>query len=291
MTEWCSQRLAEEHDAMDFRCGNDQLDAWLKMHALRAQQADTARTYVWTPRHSRRIVAYYSVAPTQILREEVTSSQAGGFSVVPAYLLARLALDRTLHGQGLGSELLVDALETIVKAARTGGGRLIVVDVIDDSAAAFYRRHDFQSIKGNARRLVMKTATARQALGLMEIRVTPDRETQLISIVVELPDGTAMPVVASVAETEAIGQRLMDLTDQAEGGTDVRINLSQVLREVLGRDPGAASRAGSVGRFTAHRGGRRGILAGNPAPSHAWRRSLSIAEEHPPWPSSRGRPV
>lgn len=42
-------------------------------------------------------------------------------------------------GTGLGSELLVDALERIVDAAQVGGGRLIVVDAIDDEARAFYR--------------------------------------------------------------------------------------------------------------------------------------------------------
>lgn len=85
-------------------------------------------------------------------------------SQFPAYLLARLALDGSLCGQGLGGQLLRDALEVIVAAANHAAGRLIVVDAIDDAAAAFYRHYGFQPVTGDPRRLVMKVATARNAL-------------------------------------------------------------------------------------------------------------------------------
>jgi predicted N-acetyltransferase YhbS len=41
---------------------------------------------------------------------------------LPALLLARLALDRQLHGQGLGVELLLDALSRAVTASNQVGG-------------------------------------------------------------------------------------------------------------------------------------------------------------------------
>ena len=116
-----------------------------------------ARTYVWTPPDDSRVVAYYSVAPTQVHRKAVSSSLAGGVSVIPAYLLARLALDAALQGAGLGARLLVDALDTIVTAAEAASGRLIVVDAIDEAARAFYQHHDVRPIRGTAR-LVMKVS-------------------------------------------------------------------------------------------------------------------------------------
>ena len=90
---------------------------------------------------------------------------SAGYSHVPGYLIGRLALDETLHGEGLGSQLLLDTLATIVSAAEVAGGRLIAVDAIDEAAHAFYRHHDFQPIEGS-NRLVMKVGTARAALGL-----------------------------------------------------------------------------------------------------------------------------
>lgn len=165
MTDWRSHPLDEDHEPNGFDCGVAALDRWLADQAMRAQRSDTARTYAWTAPGSTRVVAYYAIAPTQVRRAEVSRNMSGGVTVVPAYLLARLALDRSLHGQGLGSELMVDALDRIVQASATAAGRLIVVDAIDDSAVSFYAHHDFQAVSGNPRRLVMKIATARKALG------------------------------------------------------------------------------------------------------------------------------
>lgn len=72
-------------------------------------------------------------------------------------------MDRSLHGQGLGTQLLLDALERIVAAANDAGGRLVAVDALDDSAHRFYEHHHFQPIQ-NSNRLVMKVATARAVL-------------------------------------------------------------------------------------------------------------------------------
>jgi len=71
-----------------------------------------------------------------------------------------------VQGQGLGSELLVVAMETIVEAARRVGGKAVVVDAIDDEAAAFYERHDFVATPSDPHRLVRKLSTIAKALGL-----------------------------------------------------------------------------------------------------------------------------
>ncbi|MGL5824701.1 MAG: GNAT family N-acetyltransferase [Nocardioides sp.] len=165
MSDYVSVALGPAHDVGAFRCGKQPLDEWLQGQAHRAQAAGTARTYVWAQAGSGEVLAYFSVAPTQVVRSEVSRSLAAGYSVVPGYLLARLALDQRLHRRGLGSELLVDALERIVDAAGVGGGRLIVVDAIDDEAHAFYRRHDFVPVTASMR-LYLKVATARAALGV-----------------------------------------------------------------------------------------------------------------------------
>lgn len=170
MSDYICVALGPDHEVGAFRCGKPPLDDWLRGQALRAQAAGTARTYVWTQVDRPEVLAYYSIAPTQVARAEVTHSLAGGYTIIPGYLLARLALDQQLHGQGLGSELLVDALERIVGAARAGGGRLIVVDALDDEAHAFYRRHDFIPVTfipvTGSMRLYLKVATAEAALGV-----------------------------------------------------------------------------------------------------------------------------
>ena len=85
---------------------------------------------------------------------------------VPAILLAKLALDTRLQGLGLGRELLIRALSTVVDAALVAGGKIIVVDAVDDAGAAFYEAHDFAAVPGNRRRLVVKLSTVAKALGM-----------------------------------------------------------------------------------------------------------------------------
>ncbi|MEJ7825346.1 MAG: hypothetical protein WKF48_07935 [Solirubrobacteraceae bacterium] len=98
------------------------LDHWLRDEALRAQRAGTAHTTVWTAPDSPLVAGFYAIAPTLFAKADLPSrSMSAGYSTVPGYLLARLALDRSLHGEGLGTQLLLDALERIVSAATEVG--------------------------------------------------------------------------------------------------------------------------------------------------------------------------
>lgn len=165
MSAWVSQALTDHHRLEAFDSGQPDLDRWLVSQALRAHCAGSAHTTVWTAAGDPVARAFHAIAPTQSDRDELPSRKlAGGYRTVPGYLIARLALDRELHGQGFGSELLLDALDRIVDAADVAGGRLIAVDAIDQAAHRFYVHHDFQPITGSSR-LVMKVATARSVLG------------------------------------------------------------------------------------------------------------------------------
>jgi GNAT superfamily N-acetyltransferase len=162
---WQSTPLASHHDPSGFRCGRDALDRWLRDEAMRAERAGVSRTTVWTAPGDPIVVAFHAIAPTRFARARLSSrALSAGYGDVPGYLIGRLALDETLHGAGLGGQLLVDALDRIVSAAAVAGGRLIAVDAIDEHAHAFCRRHDFTPIDGSSR-LVMKVSTARAVLG------------------------------------------------------------------------------------------------------------------------------
>lgn len=164
MSAWTSQALREHHDLSRFASGHQDLDRWLRQEALRAHDAGTAHTTVWTLADDAAVKAFHSIAPTQFARVELPSrALSAGYTTVPGYLIGRLALDESVHGQGLGTQLLLDALEQVVAAAGNAGGRLIAVDAIDDNARGFYLHHGFQPIDGS-RRLVMKVATAAAAI-------------------------------------------------------------------------------------------------------------------------------
>lgn len=164
---WLSTGLTEQHLLDDFDCGVDSLNRWLTTIALRADRQGTARVYVWTQRDDDRVMAYFSINPTQVSREDDgISKSAAVLDRVPAFMISKLAVDQSIQGQGNGRDLVFDAIGRIVGVAQLGGGRLIVVDAIDDSAHAFYRKLDFIPVQNNSQRLYMKVATARRILGV-----------------------------------------------------------------------------------------------------------------------------
>jgi predicted N-acetyltransferase YhbS len=59
-------------------------------------------------------------------------------------LLARLAVDKSEQGRGLGGALLKDALLRTTQAADIAGIRALVVHAKDDEARAWYGRFDFE---------------------------------------------------------------------------------------------------------------------------------------------------
>jgi GNAT superfamily N-acetyltransferase len=160
-----SERLAEDHRLDRFDSGNATLDAWLRDYARHAQAMRTAQTFVWHA-GDRVALAYFSLASHLVVRAQLPPKLGRGApDAIPAVLLAKLALDRSLQGQGLGGELLVDALSRSVQASEIAAARVVVVDAIDDPAAAFYEHHGSVAVPGNPYRLVQKIGDIAAALG------------------------------------------------------------------------------------------------------------------------------
>jgi predicted N-acetyltransferase YhbS len=74
-------------------------------------------------------------------------------------LLARLALVRSLQGQGLGGAVLAEAIDRVASIATQLGARYLVVDALNTRAAAFYQRYGFAPVPDQqSLRLILKIA-------------------------------------------------------------------------------------------------------------------------------------
>jgi predicted N-acetyltransferase YhbS len=137
------ERLDADHDLAAFDSGNDELDDWLRRHAFAAQQMDSARTFVLT--RGNRVLGYFSLTMGSVIRADAPAKLVRGLPAYPIgmVLLARLAVDRTEQGTGLGATLLAEALRKAVAAGEAAAARLVVVDAVDDNAAHFYERFGF----------------------------------------------------------------------------------------------------------------------------------------------------
>jgi GNAT superfamily N-acetyltransferase len=136
--------LEAGHDLSAFDCGAPALNEYLKKYALINHQAQSARTYV--ARRGEVVVGYYTLAAGSVSREETPARVARGLArhPVPVILLARLAVDRSEQGRGLGAGLLKDALLRAAQAADIIGCRAVLVHAKDQAAKAFYRRFGFE---------------------------------------------------------------------------------------------------------------------------------------------------
>src|SRR4029078_389923 len=143
--------LGRHHRALleDFRNQHQSLVDYLRRFALRHAEKDLlARTFlaIEGAAGKERLAGYFTLATASVERATVvwieSLDRLPGFPI-PAVLLARLAVDGRVQGQGLGKYLFEEALGLTLALARNGpvAFRLFVTDAIDEAAAGFYERY------------------------------------------------------------------------------------------------------------------------------------------------------
>lgn len=155
--------LADHHQIEDFSSGQASLDEWLKRRARANQASGASRTYVVC--EGERVIAYYALASGAVTLE----SAPGRFrrnmpNPIPVAVLARLAVDRSWQGRGIGRALFRDTARRVEQAADAIGIRGIVVHAISEEARNFYLRLGFDPSPGDAMMLLVTLSDARAAL-------------------------------------------------------------------------------------------------------------------------------
>ncbi|MCI0523757.1 MAG: GNAT family N-acetyltransferase [Acidobacteria bacterium] len=148
--------LTRSHDRNSFDCGVPELNEYLKRYAYQNQKKNAARTYVAT--RGDRVVGYYTLAYGSVGCDEAPPSVKAGLAryPIPVILLARLAVDLTEKGQGLGAGLLKDALLRTLQAAEIAGLRAMLVHAKDNAAKSFYEKFGFEPSPIDAYHLFLK---------------------------------------------------------------------------------------------------------------------------------------
>ena len=136
------ERLSAIHDVSEFDSGEQVLDHWLRRRALQNEASGASRTYVVCA--GGKVVGYYALAAGSISHLHALGRIRRNMpDPIPVVVLARLAVDRTLHGKGVGTALLRDAILRTLQAAEIAGVRAILVHAISDAAKRFYEKYGF----------------------------------------------------------------------------------------------------------------------------------------------------
>ncbi len=154
--------LTGRHDRSAFDSGSAALDAWLRQTAQQHQRKGISRTFVAALHDApHRILGFYALTACEVLTEELPADLAKRLPRrIPGIRLGRLAVDRSVQGQGLGALLLVDAIERSRKVLEQVGVHALFVDAKDERAAAFYRKYGFRPLASDPLTLVLPLSSS-----------------------------------------------------------------------------------------------------------------------------------
>lgn len=110
-------------------------------YAFVNQRANNAVTYVSTD--GDRVVGYYSVVVAAVELAHVPDrlTKGGRPTELPCILLARLAVDKSANGRGLGAGLLQDALKRAAVISESIGAAAFLIHARNEEARKFYLHH------------------------------------------------------------------------------------------------------------------------------------------------------
>jgi GNAT superfamily N-acetyltransferase len=157
--------LRDHHELDEFRSGEPSLDDWLKRRARANQISGASRTYVVCS--GPKVIGYYALASGVVTVENAPGRFRRNMpNPIPVVVLARLAVDQSRQGQGIGRGLFRDAARRVVNAADVIGIRGIIVHAISEEAKNFYLALGFDPSPHEPMTLMLTLADVRAAFRL-----------------------------------------------------------------------------------------------------------------------------
>ncbi len=166
MVDWIIEPFGKSHDRSAFTCGKPALDEFLRTRVSQYEKRRLGKTFVAVLQGEQRVRGYYTLAAGAVAFEHLPTVASTKLPKhpIPVILLARLAVDLSAQGQGLGEKLLLDALQRSLDLSDSLGAHAVEVNALDDSAIAFYVKYGFSPLLDNPRHLYLPLATIDRVL-------------------------------------------------------------------------------------------------------------------------------
>jgi len=163
---WSITPLAERHLREPFHCGVAELDEFLKRYARQNDERGISRTYVATRGGDLRVLGYYTLRAGAVAAEDLPPAEVRRLPryPVPVVHLARLAVDRTVAGEGLGALLLVSSLARAQRISQEIGAYAVEVMAKTEGAALFYEKFGFRRLADDRLHLYLSMKTVAKLL-------------------------------------------------------------------------------------------------------------------------------
>ena len=143
------RRIAKADGGGGFSCGEPTLDSFLAKHAYRNDQAGIGRAYVILDApDATEILGFYTLSAgiaTPELLKPVLGSGLPKYPLPVSYI-GMFAVTTSRQGQGIGSELMLDALMRSAAAAHEVGSTGVFLHSRDEKSTAFCTTLGFVSL-------------------------------------------------------------------------------------------------------------------------------------------------
>jgi GNAT superfamily N-acetyltransferase len=167
ITAWHEEPIGKRHDREAFDCGEPALNEFLRRYARKNHEMGGAKTFLAIDdAGGKTILGYYSLTPASIAYARTPELVRRGLARydVPAFRLARLAVDLKAQGQGLGGQLLLSAGKRCLLASAEVGGVAMLIDAKNPKVAAWYTRYGAVPVVDSPLTLLLPLATVEAAL-------------------------------------------------------------------------------------------------------------------------------
>ncbi len=144
--EWIFYPIDSSVRRDEFDCGFPKLNEYLQKYAKQNDAKGVAKTFVAIPESGEKVVVgYYSLSMDKIEFESLPEQYRRGLPryPLPALLIGKLAVDRSMQGRGLGEELIMQCFRKAVRLSAEVGIFAVKVDASNERAKEFYVKYGF----------------------------------------------------------------------------------------------------------------------------------------------------
>ena len=157
------ETLNDNHDLSNFDCGDYDLNDFLKNDALKQQNANLNVTKIIV--YNRKIIGYASLLTDTLILKNINDENLkmkikGKLGVksqnrnVPAVKIGRLALDKRFSGEGLGSHILRNILNSLKEISKNHiGFKFIVVEGYAKAFNFYVTKNGFEHLNKDCKKV------------------------------------------------------------------------------------------------------------------------------------------
>ncbi len=159
---WREEPISKAHDRNAFDCGDAAMNDFLRRYARQSHEQNASKTFcAIDAAQPGRMLGFYTITPSAVARQDVPAAMARGLAQheVAGFKLARIAVDLSVAGQGLGGRLLATAALRCLRISAEAGGVLLIIDAKSERAAGWYSSYGAEPLIGRPLTLVMPLAT------------------------------------------------------------------------------------------------------------------------------------